>query len=329
MFKIGVAHSLTAHVNAAAASLAKQALHKLDGHSPSAALLFSTTGRNHAGLLQQLTRLLPGCMIVGGSSSGEVSREQGYRVGSSVLIVFASDTVTIRAGVLRDLSFDNQTSNLETAAQQFAATGLIGSLPGAKTPHPPVLGLLFPDGIGLDGDSVVKLFSGFFPTTRFFGGATAENFTLKPTDQFFNDEVLHHAVPYLLFYGPLRCHWAVTEGLDSGWQAVGERLDAQCDGNRIKTIAQKPAVAYMESRYRLEGGMLSVCHPFVIYPHRGSDEHYFRDVVRYSDETGALEAVQLLPADCQIQLTQPDPEAILTVSRQNILEALAHYPGVV
>ncbi len=160
VFKISIAHTLTAGLDAAE-SLAEQTLRKLEGHKPSAALLFSTTGRNHAGLLQRLTRLLPDCPIVGGSSNGEVSREQGYRVGSSVLIVFASDTVTIRAGVLRDLSFDNQTLNQQAAAQQFAASGLIGSVAVAKF-APPVLGLLFPDGIGLDGESVVKLFSEFF-----------------------------------------------------------------------------------------------------------------------------------------------------------------------
>lgn len=80
MFKISIGHSLTADPDAAAASLAEQVLRKLDGFTPTAALLFSTTGRNHAGLLQQLTRLLPGCPIVGGSSNGEVSREQGYRL---------------------------------------------------------------------------------------------------------------------------------------------------------------------------------------------------------------------------------------------------------
>lgn len=173
----------------------------------------------------------------------------------------------------------------------------------------------------------LSLFSGFFPGIRFFGGATAENFTLNSTDQFFNSEVLHNAVPYLLFYGPLRYHWAVTEGLGSGWQAIGDRLDAQCEGNWIKTLANKPAIEHLASRYRLEGGLLSVCHPFVIYPYRDSDEHFFRDVTRYSDETGALEAAQLLPADCQIQLTEPDPQAILAVSGKSILRALAHYPG--
>lgn len=331
MFKMGVAHSLTADTQAAARSLTDQALRALDGLPPTAALLFSTFGRNHADLLLQLTQLLPACPIVGGSSNGEVSRQLGYRVGSSLLIVFASDSIQIEAGVLRDLSFGDDAASLAAARQQLCApdsgTSLANHPAHSTAGIAPVLGLLFPDGIGLDGAAVVQLFARFFPTTRFFGGSAAENFLLNPTDQFFNTEVLHNAVPYLLFYGPLRYHWGVTEGLNSGWRAVGQRLDAHCDGKWIQTIDQKRALDYMESRYRMEGGILSVVHPFVIYPNPNSDEHYFRDVIRYSEQTGALESLQTLPTDCQVQLTQPDPQAILAVSRKSVLQSLAHYPG--
>ena len=307
-------------------AMAAHALQELGACAPTAALLFSTFGNDHSGLLKELVQLLPGCPIVGGSSNGEVSREQGYRVGSSVLIVFASDTITIRAGVLRGLTFDDEAQNLEMALQQWRAQGVAYQPGKGKSPGLPVLGLLFPDGLGLDGGSIVRLFSDYFAGTRFFGGASAENFTLTQTVQFFNDEVLHNAVPYLLFYGPLRCHWSVTEGLGSGWRAVGERMDARCDGKFIQTIAQKPAVEYLASRYRLQGGQLSVYHPFVIYPDRNSTEHYLRDVIRYCEETGHLESVQILPTDCQIQLTQPYATDILAVSRKNIHEALAHFP---
>ena len=83
MFKIGIVHSLTAQFDIVVASLAAQALCQLGGHTPSAALLFSTFGRDQAGLLVQLLPRLPGCAIVDGSSNGEASREQGYRVGST------------------------------------------------------------------------------------------------------------------------------------------------------------------------------------------------------------------------------------------------------
>jgi len=325
MFKISVAHSLTAHVQTSAPALVERALHDLNGHSPQAALFFSTYGRDHAGMLAQLSQMLPGCPIVGGSSNGEVSHQQGYQVGSAVLILFASDTVRIHAGVLRNLSFDDADANARQAELVFQT--LEQSVAGAPSPTNPQLGLLFPDGLGLDGESIVNLFGNHFPDTRFFGGACAENFQLQNTCQFFNTEVLHNAVAYLFFYGPLRFHWEITAGFGSGWQPVGARLTAQCEGKWIKTIEQQPATHYLETRYKLQGGLLSVCHPFVIYPSPDSDDYYFRDVFRYSDETGALEAVQQLPEQCQVQLTQPDAAAILDISSKTLLQTLAHFPG--
>jgi len=274
-------------------------------------------------LLRELVALLPNCPIVGGSSHGEVSNELGYRVGSAVLVAFASDHIKMQAGVLRGLTFDDEATNHRTALTQW--------LPLPQTHafanRAPALGLLFPDGIGLDGGAVLRLFAAQYPKTQFFGGAAAEDFHLQPTAQFFNTEVLHNAVPYLLFYGPVRYHWSVTEGLSSGWQAVGARLDAQCQGKFIRTINGHRATDQLAERYQLEGGLLSVVHPFVIYPDRNSDEHYLRDVVRYHAASGAVESMQSLPDACQIQLTQPNIEAILTASRQGMHRALALYPG--
>jgi len=317
MFKVAISHSLTSHMPEAAASLTANALRQLDGAAPVAALLFSTWGLDHPVLLSHLAQRLPGCPLVGCSSYGEVSRDGGYRLGSSVLVLFACDFITIKAGVVRGLRFSDAAHNQATLAQQMAEL----------QPTAPVLGLIFPDGVGLDGESVVTAFADMFPKTRFFGGAAAENMHMNATSQFCGAQSLSLSVSYLLFYGPLRYTWAITEGFKSGWRAVGQRLDARCEGQQLLTIDQRPAVEHLAARYKLEGGVLSVCHPFVIYPDRHSDAHYFRDVVRYCTDSGALESMQLLPAECQVQLTEPDPVAILDVSRQNIHEALARFPG--
>ena len=194
MLKITVAHSLTADAATVADALAKKVSQDLGGIRPDVALLFATIGMDHAGLLKGLAQLLPGCPLVGCSSCGEVSHQQGYRVGSSVLIAFASDTIQFRAGALRDLTFDDMALNASRAEAQLQL--LQGGTLGLPIKTEPVLGLLFPDGLGLDGESVVQLFASHFPSTRFFGGAAAEDFRMNPTDQLFNTEVLHNAVPY-------------------------------------------------------------------------------------------------------------------------------------
>lgn len=59
MFRVGVAHSLTANMTTAAKSLVDSALCQLDGARPNVGLLFSTYGLDHTELLAQLNRLLP------------------------------------------------------------------------------------------------------------------------------------------------------------------------------------------------------------------------------------------------------------------------------
>lgn len=320
MFKVGVAHSLTAKMATAAKSLATDALSQLDGARPNVGLLFSTYGLNHTELLAQLNRLLPDCPLLGGTSYGEVSNAQGYRLGSSLLILFASDTVKFHPGIVTDLKFNDEAHNQKTINAQLQISKLRCANPS--------LALLFPDGIGLDGESILRLFGDVFPKTKLFGGSTAENFKFENTLQFFNGKTYRQAVPYLLIEGAVRYHWAITEGFKSGWQPIGERRQAVCEGNWIKTIDGRPAIELLESRFRLEGGQLSVCHPIAIYAAPGSSEHYFRDMVRYSPETGAIESLQLFPERCEVQLTQPNPQAILSISSKTIPAALAHYPGI-
>ncbi len=320
MFKIAVAHSLTAEMQTAAESLVKQARDGLEGCPPNVGLLFSSFGLDHAGLLSALAHRLPECPLIGGSAYGEVSGGLGYRLGSSLLILIASDRVRIHAGVVRDLTFEDEEANAEIIEQGLA--------PMINGKDPPVLGLLFPDGVGLDGASIVRLFADRLPQTRLFGGATAENFRLNPTVQFYTSEVLTHSVPFVFFSGPLRYSWSVTEGLSAGWSPTAEPVHATCDANRIKTIDGTTALGYLESVHPLNGGHWSLCHPFAVYPDPDSDAHALRDVIRYDRATGTLESLQSLPPECRIQLTQPDPEAILLAARRALQETLAHYPDL-
>lgn len=320
MFTMAVAHSQVAEMRTCAALLVEQASAQLDGEAPKAGLLFSTFGFDHAVLLAELTRLLPDCAIVGGSSYGEVSRDLGYQVGSSLLILFASDTVGIRAGVIRGLGGIGELAQADSIKQQLSDV--------RRAQEQPVLGLLFPDGLGMEGSLVVRYITNVIPKTRLFGGSTAEDLHYKETVQFFNGEVLHHAVTYLFFYGPLRFSWAVTEGLSAGWSAISERLDASCDGRFIGTLDGQPVFEYLRGRYSLDGGDWSYVHPFAVYPDRDSDHHMLWDVLRLNAATGLLECAQSLPNECQIQLTQPDPVAIVRASRRNLLQTLANDGGL-
>jgi len=151
----------------AAAELAAQAQACLEQQIPQAGLIFSTYGLDHSKLLATLCALLPTCPILGASSYGEVSHKLGYRLRSSVLILFASDSIRIQAGVLRGLDAEDEIAQAEAIECQLAGI--------RRQSPPPVLGLLFPDGLGSRNEGLIRVVADLLPETALFGAGAAES----------------------------------------------------------------------------------------------------------------------------------------------------------
>lgn len=328
MFKMAVAHSALSEMDVCATALADEAMTKLDGGQPQAALLFSTDGLEHGQLLRGLRARLPNCAIVGGSSYGEVSGDRGYRLGTSLLILFASDRVRLRTGVVRGLTSTHPET--DAGADPGAdSTRIAAQLRAADLPtETPALGLLFPDGVALNLATVVQAFVDQLPFTPLFGSGTAD-WRVKRSYQFFNDEVLQGAVPFLLFYGPLRIGWSATKGLAAGWEPISPRLPARCTENRIKQIAGQPATDYLDTFYPVENGRWkwSACHPLAIFSSQSSGEPKLLDVCECDREQGVVSVREPVATDCEIQLTQPSPDLILSSARRTLLAAMTEAVG--
>src|SRR6185295_5884362 len=79
---------------------------RLNGAAPTAGLLFAAIDFDHQVLLDEINRQHPGLPLTGCTTDGEISSELGFREDSVTLILFASDTVDITAGLGRGLSTD-------------------------------------------------------------------------------------------------------------------------------------------------------------------------------------------------------------------------------
>ena len=317
VFQAAVAHTLIPQAEPAAEFLVNTALEQLNGIRPTAALLFNTFGRKHSSLLRAIHQKLPDIPLVGGSSQGEVSLCEGYQLGSTVLVLIASDRISIHTGVARDLDVNNYMERIANAITRTCVDAM------------PKVALIFPDGIlgnGVDGAIITQAFADVLPDTLIFGGATAEDFSFRSTDQFFGIECLSRAVPFLLFSGPVHCAWDVTAGWDGGWRPVGPRFKADVDGYRIRRINGKPAVDFLGKRFKLCDGQLSVCHPLAVYTESNGGEALLRDVPSYDPNDGSLMAMQKLPDTCWVQLTDPVPEHILGVAGRSLHRTLGKYP---
>src|SRR6187549_2180885 len=106
MFTAVVGHSEDMDGAAAAAEVLTQCRQRLNGTIPTAGLLFAAIDYYHHLLLDEINRQLPDLELIGCTTDGEISSDLGFREDSVTLILFASDTVDITAGIGRGLSTD-------------------------------------------------------------------------------------------------------------------------------------------------------------------------------------------------------------------------------
>ena len=203
-----VAHSEEIQTEGVAEEIISQCKAKLAGTVPKAGLLFAAIEFDHQLLLDEINRAFPGLELIGCTTDGEISSELGFREDSSTLILFASDTVDICAGVGRELSKD--VAGACRSAVESAS---------AKTGKPVRLCISTPEGLTAEGHLVtVTLQQMVGQKIPIFGALSGDQFRLKETFQFCGSEVLTDAIPVLLFSGDFRFSY----GVSFGWHEVGE-----------------------------------------------------------------------------------------------------------
>src|SRR5688572_28332537 len=101
MFTAVVGHSEDLETSDADADGLVQCRERLKGTAPTAGLLFAAIDFDHQVMIDRINREFPGIQLIGCSTDGEISSELGFREDSVTLILFASDTVDITAGLGR------------------------------------------------------------------------------------------------------------------------------------------------------------------------------------------------------------------------------------
>jgi hypothetical protein len=83
-----------------------QCRRQLNGVRPQAGIVFAGGHFDHHLMLEAIRRQYPGIELVGCTTAGDFSTSFGFSDDAITLMLFASDDVTIRAGVGRDLATD-------------------------------------------------------------------------------------------------------------------------------------------------------------------------------------------------------------------------------
>ncbi len=305
--KLAIAHTIDPDTAHAAEELIRTAREKLGGMRPSAGLLYTALDFDHAALTARLCEEFEGVDLIGCTTDGELSGDTGFHEDSVVLILFASEQITIRAGLGRNLSAD------PAAAVQEAVA--MATEPGARAPS---LCITLPDGLTSSGSAITAaLLEALGDTVPVVGGLSADQHQYQECWQLFNGEVVQDTIPLLLFYGPL----SVAIGQGSGWQPVGRQVKVtEADGNIVHRIGEQTAVEFYQN-YFGDHITLNPEYPLVVYE-ADRETAYIRSPL-LPTEGGAIQFAGDIPEGASVRIAEANRNAILNACAESVRSALS------
>jgi hypothetical protein len=313
MFTAVVGHSEDLDAGAAAEEVLAQCRERLKGTAPTAGLLFAAIDFDHQVLLDEINRQVPGIQLIGCSTDGEISSKLGFREDSVTLILFASDTVDITAGVGRGLSTDVAGACRSAIDAAKAQTG-----------KPPRLCLATPEGLGVEGQSVTAtLQDAVGSATPIFGALAGDQKRLTSTRQFFATEVLQDAIPVLLLSGDLHFSYGVA----TGWHQVGGvGTITRASGAVVHEIDGAPAIDFYR-KYLGPAAKPNVELPLAILSARDATEYLRATWGAVDEATGAVTFLAAVPQGARVRLTLANRDEILTGCAESLSIARSNFPA--
>jgi hypothetical protein len=312
MFAAAVGHSEELEAARAAEEVLALCKTGLGGAVPTAGLLFAAIDFDHQVLVDEINRQHPGIELIGCTTDGEISSELGFREDSVTLILFASDTVDITAGLGRGLSTD-----VAAACRAAVDTAKAG------TSKPARLCIATPEGLTAEGHSVTAtLQEAIGLETPIFGALAGDQWRLKSTRQFFRTEVLRDSIPVLLLSGELQFSYGVA----TGWHTVGEVGQVtRAEGAVVHTIDGAPAIDFYR-KYLGPGVNPTAELPLAILNAQDVTEYLRASWGVVDETTGAVTFLAAVPQGARVSLTLADRDAILTGCGESLAIARSSFP---
>jgi len=313
MLQVAYGHSCDIDAHEAVEELVTQCNQSLGDLKPQAGLLLSEIDADHQVLLDGLSRAYPGLELIGCTTDGEFSSLAEQQEGSNLLILFASETVKIRAGLGRALSKDPEKATREAVDEATQ-----------NLPSKPKLCLMTPDSLTTSGVAILqglkKVLGKNFPI---LGGSAGDSSEFQRTYQFYKSQVVQDTIPLLLFSGDL----VFSHGVASGWKPIGKKsIITEAKANQAYRIGEKSALSF----YRHYLGPNSVPlgeNPLAIFESSESPHFYLRSPFDFSEEDGSVKFFGDLPLQTTVQLTETTRGEILNAAEASARQALAQYKG--
>lgn len=272
---------------------------QLGDRPPHAGIFFtSCLDVDYAAMLVEIHKAFPGIELIGCTTDGEITPQQGFTEESSALIIFNSETIRFSASIAEQISGDTESA---------MRAGFDRAL--AKTKSEPAAAFVLPDGIttmpiALD-EILESVTDNSFPV---FGGSAGDGFRIIKTYQFLGTEVYTDAMPIMLLEGNLDIAVSVARGpLPYGDFYSVEKLE----GNKVFSIDGVTALEFYErflGQY-LEDREVSF-FPLAVYV-EGREDFVLRDPVEINRKDGSISFVGRFEEPCSVRLTQVTREETL------------------
>jgi hypothetical protein len=323
---VGMSHHRNPQV--AGQEAAEKALAAAGVEKPDFVFAFATVGYNQSALLEAIREAtgdapLCGCSGEGVIACGEAD-ETNFAVG---VMAIRSDQLRFSHGMVTGLKEDPAKAG-RTIAEAIQP----------EVDSDTLALFLFPDSMTVNFDRLVSSLEGQLNLDHLLplvGGTPADNWELKRTYQYYNDQVVSDGVAWALLSGQAQIAWAVNHGC----VPIGiEHKVTRCEGNVIYELDGKPALevvkdylteAEIEDWARsIQALALGMKAPGYM---RGYDEYVIRALIGGKDDTtGSLGIATEVSEGTSIWVTRRDYEKLVNgVERvaEEIKTQLGHNPA--
>ncbi|OGI68676.1 hypothetical protein A3A05_03250 [Candidatus Nomurabacteria bacterium RIFCSPLOWO2_01_FULL_41_12] len=319
--KAGVGSAYGEDPYAVGVNACQDAIEQLGDNNPDLLIVFSSVKYDQQKILDGVRSVAPGALLVGSSTSGEITTAGPLKDRSVAVMAIKSPGVKYFTGVGEDIG-----ANPRLAGK--IAADKVKEQAGANLKA----FMMIPDVLVGNGADIVRgvldSLGAHFPVV---GGASGDDFAFKKTYQYANNKVYSGAVVGLGLTGDFK----IGIGVKHGWVPVGEPMKVtKSAGAVIHEINGAPAVKIYEDYFGEEEAKIlrteALAKLAITYPLGmkvpGSDELLIRDPITV-DEKGSITCAAEIPEGSEVRLMIGSREEAVKVAKIAAENAVAQLGG--
>lgn len=320
MIKVAVGHSEDIDAMDAIVDALHQCSETLNGLIPSAGLLYCAIDYEFQIILDKIMETYPGLELIGCTTDGEISSKLGCTEDSLTLILFCSDSVNVKAGIIRNISENNRETKFKESIDSIKE----------ELDKPLKLGVVIGESMTIGGVAILEeLKKNLGINFPLFGGLAADQWKMKKTYQFYKNEILTDSALILLFSGNI----VFSSGIASGWEPVGhKKMVSKVINNVIYELEGEPILdfynKYLGGHYNYS--RVPTEYPLAVYPNvegEISDKFYIRSPHTFCEEDKTITFFGDVPNNTYVQLVTGSSDNISIASESALIKAVDGYKG--